>query len=247
MKKLRIAVTADTMPEISHITNVIQAPFAPRQLVEVIGELGAVPVVLPDVAGACGADYVDLFDGLIIPGGPDIDPRYFGEQPVWALGRTNYKRDVFELELVKAVHQAGKPILGICRGCQLINVAFGGTVYQDLKTQFPEAYIQHSQLALGSYPVHEVRLTEGSSLYRTFGSTVQVNSRHHQAVCKLGEGLAATAVAPDGVVEGIESDDGNIVAVQWHPENMWIAHEEMKRFFADFLERVQQSLSRNRQ
>jgi len=102
MKKLRIAVTADTMPEISHVTNIIRAPFSPRQLVEVIAELDAIPVVLPDVTGACGEDYVELFDGLIIPGGPDIDPRFFGEQPFWALGRTNYKRDVFEIGLVQA-------------------------------------------------------------------------------------------------------------------------------------------------
>lgn len=141
MKKLRIAVTADTMPEISHVTNIIRAPFSPRQLVEVIAELDAIPVVLPDVTGACGEDYVELFDGLIIPGGPDIDPRFFGEQPFWALGRTNYKRDVFEIGLVQAAHCAGKPLLGICRGCQLINVAFGSTVYQDLRTQFAEAYI----------------------------------------------------------------------------------------------------------
>lgn len=243
MKKVRIAVTADTMPEISHITNVIQAPFAPRQLMEVIAELDAVPVILPDVPQAKGEDYVDLFDGLIIPGGPDVDPRFYGEQPLWALGRTNYKRDTFELELVKAAHTAGKPIFGICRGCQLINVAFGGTVYQDLPTQCPEAYIQHSQQALGSYPVHEVRLAEGSALFQSLGATAQINSRHHQAVRALGQGLAATAFAPDGVIEGFEGTEGaSIVAVQWHPENMWIEHEEMKRLFADYIQRVKESV-----
>lgn len=247
MKKLRIAVTADTMPEISHVTNIIRAPFSPRQLVEVIAELDDIPVVLPDVTGACGEDYVELFDGLIIPGGPDIDPRFFGEQPFWALGRTNYKRDVFEIGLVQAAHCAGKPLLGICRGCQLINVAFGGTVYQDLRTQFAEAYIQHSQQALGSYSVHEVRFLEGSSLYQTFGGTTQVNSRHHQAVHEIGKGLKATAFAPDGVIEGLEGTEGaSIVAVQWHPENMWIEHEEMKRFFADYLKRVQESVESKR-
>lgn len=246
MKKLRIAITADTMPELSHITNLIQAPFAPRQLVEVISLLGAIPVVLPDVPGARGEDYVDLFDGLIIPGGPDVDPRFYGEQPVWALGRTNYKRDVFEMELVKAAYKAGKPVIGICRGCQLINIAFGGKVYQDLPSQCPSAYIQHSQQALGSYPVHEVRLSEGSSLYKTFGQTAQINSRHHQAISTVGDGLVATAFAPDGVIEGIEATKGDVVAVQWHPENMWIEHEEMKRFFADFLERVAQNEAKAR-
>ena len=243
MKKMRIAITADTMPELSHITNLIQAPFAPRQLVEVVSRLGALPVVLPDVADARGEDYVELFDGLIIPGGPDVDPRLYGEQPVWALGRTNYKRDLFEMALVKAAYKAGKPVLGICRGCQLINIAFGGTVYQDLPSQCPSAYIQHAQQALGGYPVHEVRLTPGSALHQTFGDTAQINSRHHQAIREVGEGLVATAFAPDGVIEGVEASQGDVVAVQWHPENMWPEHEEMKRFFADFLERVSQAAS----
>ena len=83
MKKLRIAVTADTMPEISHVTNIIRAPFSPRQLVGVIAELDAIPVVFPDVTGACGEDYVELFDGLIIPGGPDIDPRFLALSDLW--------------------------------------------------------------------------------------------------------------------------------------------------------------------
>lgn len=242
MKKLRIAITADTMPEISHVTNLKLAPFAPRQLVEVIGKLGALPVILADVQDAQPEEFVDLFDGLIIPGGPDVDPRFFGEQPVWALGRTNYKRDAFEIGLIKAAHAAGKPLFGICRGCQVINVAFGGTVWQDLPSQCPEANIQHTQKALGAYPVHEVRFSENSSLFATLGETAQVNSRHHQAVRQLGKNLKATAFAPDGVIEGIEGTEGaSVVAVQWHPENMWPEHEEMKRLFADFLSRVKES------
>ena len=242
MKKMRIAITADTMPEISHVTNLKLAPFAPRQLVEVIAELGAIPIILADVANARPEDYLDLFDGLIIPGGPDVDPEFFGEQPVWAFGRTNYKRDAFEIGLIKAAHEAGKPLFGICRGCQIINIALGGSVWQDLRSQCSEAYIQHAQQALGSYPVHEVRVSEGSCLFKTLGDRVKVNSRHHQAVHQLGEGLKVTAQAPDGVIEGIESQDGtSVVAVQWHPENMWPEHEEMKQLFVDFIECVKQS------
>jgi len=99
-------------------------------------------VVLPDVPGARGEDYVDLFDGLIIPGGPDVDPTLFGEEPKWKIGRTNYKRDLFELELFRAFYQAGKPIFGICRGCQLINIALGGNVYQDLPSEDPQCTIR---------------------------------------------------------------------------------------------------------
>lgn len=239
MSKLRIAITADTYPYASEVTNLVKAPFAPRGLVEVIAKLGAIPVVLPDVQGLKGEDYVDLFDGLIIPGGPDVDPTLFGEEPRWKVGGANYKRDVFELDLFQAFYKAGKPIFGICRGCQLINIALGGNVYQDLQSEDPDCTIRHSQGADGRYPTHHVTLTPGSSLYDTLGAKAYVNSRHHQAIHKIADALEVTAVAPDGVQESVESHDHRqVVAVQWHPENMWQEHPEMEKLFADFLERV---------
>ena len=177
MSKLRIAITADTYSHASEVTNLVKAPFAPRGLVEVIAKLGAIPVILPDVQGLKGEDYVELFDGLIIPGGPDVDPTLFGEEPRWKVGGANYKRDVFELELFRAFYEAGKPIFGICRGCQLINIALGGNVYQDLQSEDPQCTIRHSQGADGRYPTHHVTLTPGSSLYDTLGATAYVNSR----------------------------------------------------------------------
>ncbi len=239
MKKLRIAVTADTMTEATGVINLVNAPFAPRQLVEVLAELGAVPLILPDTPGCTGDEYADLFDGLILPGGPDVDPRFYGEQPIWQLGRTNYKRDIFELNLVNAACRQGKAIFGICRGCQLINVAFGGTIYQDLPAQCPSAYIQHAQKAPGGYPVHDITIEEGSVLFQSLGASAQVNSRHHQAIHTVGRGLNVTALAPDGTIEGIESEGiPSVVAVQWHPENMWMEHPEMKQLFADYIQRV---------
>ncbi len=239
MSKLRIAITADTYPYASDVTNLVRAPFTARGLVDVINELGALPIVLPDVPGARGEDYVDMFDALIIPGGPDVDPVFFGEEPRWKIGATNYKRDVFEGEMFKAFYKAGKPIFGICRGCQLINIMMGGTVYQDLPSENPDAYIRHSQGALGGYPTHHISIEKNSELYKTFGETAYVNSRHHQGIKKVGEGMKVTAVAPDGVVECIETScSDQIVAVQWHPENMWQEHPEMKKLFADFLDRA---------
>ena len=111
--KLRIAITADTYPYASEVTNLVDAPFAPRGLVEVIARLGAIPVILPDVPSARGEEYVELFDGLILRGGVDVDPTLFGEEPVWKIGRTNYKRDLFDLSLFRAFYQAGKPVFGI--------------------------------------------------------------------------------------------------------------------------------------
>ena len=238
MSKLRIAITADTYPYASEVTNLVRAPFTARGLVDIINELGALPVVLPDVPGAKGEDYVDLFDALIIPGGPDADPTFYGEEPSRHIGSTNYKRDVFEAELFKAFYKAGKPIFGICRGCQFINILMGGSVYQDLAADNPDSYIRHSQGADGSYPTHHVEVAKGSSLYKSLGATAYVNSRHHQGIKKVGEGLTVTAKAADGVVEAVETADGQIVAVQWHPENMWQEHAEMRRLFEDFIGRV---------
>ena len=227
MSKLRIAITADTYPYASDVTNLVRAPFTARGLVDIINELGALPVVLPDVPGAKGEDYVDLFD-----------PTFYGEEPSRHIGSTNYKRDVFEAELFKAFYKAGKPIFGICRGCQFINILMGGSVYQDLAADNPDSYIRHSQGADGSYPTHHVEIAKGSSLYKSLGATAYVNSRHHQGIKKVGEGLTVTAKAADGVVEAIETADGQIVAVQWHPENMWQEHAEMRRLFEDFIGRV---------
>ncbi len=238
MSKLRIAITADTYPYASDVTNLVRAPFTARGLVDIVNELGALPIVLPDVPGAKGEDYVDLFDALIIPGGPDADPTFFGEEPSLHIGSTNYKRDVFEAEMFKAFYKAGKPIFGICRGCQFINILLGGNVYQDLATENKDAYIRHSQGANACYPTHHVTVDKDSLLYGSLGETAYVNSRHHQGIKKLGEGLKVTATAPDGVVEAIESADGQIVAVQWHPENMWQEHAEMRKLFADFIDRV---------
>ena len=168
-----------------------------------------------------------------------MDPVFFGEEPLWKLGGVNYKRDVFEMELVRAFYKAGKPIFGICRGCQLINITLGGDVYQDLPSQNPACTIRHFQKGTdGHYPTHHVTLTEGSALYDVFGKTTYVNSRHHQGIRKVGQGLYVTAKAPDGVVEGIETKDRQVVAVQWHPENMWREYEAAYRLFESFVQRV---------
>lgn len=239
MSKYKIAITADTYRLSSEIINLVQAPFAARGLVEVVSELGGMPVILPDVAAARGEEYAETFDGLILPGGPDVDPTFFQEEPWYKLGRTNRRRDEFELEIFKAFYEAGKPILGICRGCQLINIALGGSVYQDLGTQRPETTIKHAQAASGELPTHHVAIAQASALFQTFGAAAFVNSRHHQGIKTVGKGLVVSATATDGVVEGIETQASDqIVAVQWHPENMWQEHAEMRQFFADFMARV---------
>lgn len=241
MEKLRIGITADTYMEETRAAALRRAPYAPRGIVEVIADLGALPFILPDAEGAeeAAAAYASMLDALILPGGLDTDPTFFGEEPRWDLGETNAARDVFELAVLRAFIAAGKPVLGICRGMQLINIAQGGAVYQDLLRECPEAFIQHQQKAAGDVPTHHVRIEAGSLLARAVGERAYVNSRHHQAVSRVAAGLRVTARADDGVIEALESEDGLLFGVQWHPEDLWRKQPEMKKIFADLLERAE--------
>ncbi|AYG00178.1 gamma-glutamyl-gamma-aminobutyrate hydrolase family protein [Lactococcus allomyrinae] len=246
MMKVIIAITADSMVEPSRVINQNFADFAPRDLKEVIIEAGGIPIILPfpenvSLADEFAREAVRLFDGLIIPGGPDIDPTFFGEEPIREIGRTAYQRDYYEIALVKAARKANKPIFGICRGLQLINVAFGGTLYQDLAVQNLGSNLKHSQSAPGGFPTHHVKIDESSHLYETFGSEAYVNSRHHQAVKDLAKGFNVIATAYDGVVEAIESKEEDILAVQWHPENMWRSNKLQLEIFEHFVECCEKS------
>lgn len=219
MKKIRIAVTADTFTGNTAFINQKNAPYAPRALTKIIASLSAVPVILPDEEGLSGEDFLSLYDGLILPGGPDTAPYFYGEEPSWKIGPINEKRDRFESEILRAAVSAGKPVLGICRGMQLINIFFGGNVYQDL-SGFSSASILHTQKAPGDCPTHHITTKPGSLLEKLLGNSAFVNSRHHQAIRGLGAGLTVTAKAPDEVIEGIESENGLLLGVQWHPENL---------------------------
>lgn len=190
--------------------------------------LGAMVVMIPTVEGdgvirradIAVRDYVDALDALILQGGADIDPSVYGESRSDAVGITDPVRDRFELELLRGFATADKPVFGICRGMQLINVAFGGTLHQDLlcdaaTTQphgVPEAYDAHS---------HSLVFAEGGWMagIHAGANTPRVNSLHHQAVKQLGHGITVEARAEDGVIEAIrKTDAGFIVGVQWHPE-----------------------------
>lgn len=165
----------------------------------------AVAKYLPDI----DTDY----DGLILCGGGDIDPKYYGEDNCGSYS-IDIKRDVAEFEILQAFVDAGKPVLGICRGCQLINVFFGGSLYQHL----PESSLHQSKDGMDA--VHNVTAMEGSILFDLYGSCFATNSSHHQAVKDLGENLCATAFWNDKYVEGIEHISLPIFAIQWHPERM---------------------------
>ncbi|WP_296112982.1 gamma-glutamyl-gamma-aminobutyrate hydrolase family protein [uncultured Limosilactobacillus sp.] len=241
MRKPIIAMPADTFTEATNIINLRNAAFAPDPAIQAITKSGGTPLILPTVAAESAPDYVHLFDGLLLLGGFDVDPTFFGEEPHYELGETFRKRDLFEIALLKATIEAGKPVMGICRGLQLINAGLGGTLYQDL-SEDPSAKLKHHQLAPGNLPTHHVNTEPGSKLNELLGDRVYVNSRHHQAVKRIAPGLRITATADDGVAEAIESENSDqVVAVQWHPENMFKHNEEAQMLFKDLITRSQKA------
>lgn len=201
---------------------------------------GGLPVLIP--LAVTGADLQALYarlDGVLLPGGCDIDPAYFNEARHPKLGTVDLARDQAELAVAQLALADGKPLLGVCRGMQVLNVAAGGSLYQDLPSEFPTPVAQHAH-STRDYPrqhlAHPVRVAEESRLAQVLGTPiVRVNSRHHQAVKAVGEGLVVVAEAPDGVIEGVEMPTHPFaLGVQWHPENLQ-ALPEMKRLFEQFI------------
>jgi len=169
--------------------------------------------------------YAEALDGLVLQGGADVAPPTYGEQPrdpAWVGDRV---RDRYEIELLEAFVGKGKPVLGICRGCQLINVAFGGTLYQDIGTQVPEA-LDHRDIAKYERNYHPIKFVPGTGLAKLYPNRTEatINTIHHQAVNKLGRGLVVEATAvPDGIIEAIRwRGPSYVMGVQWHPEFMFV-------------------------
>jgi putative glutamine amidotransferase len=211
-----------------------------RTYIEAVLGAGGLPVLIP--LSMTGDDLRALYarlDGVLLPGGGDIDPAYFNQARHPRLGDVDEERDRVELAFARYALEDGKPLLGVCRGMQVMNVALGGSLYQDLPSEYGGVLLRHAH-PVGEFPrehlAHPVRVEEESRLARVLGSPiVQVNSRHHQAVKRVGEGLVATAHAPDGVIEGVEKPGHPFaLGVQWHPENLQ-AMPEMKRLFEAFV------------
>jgi putative glutamine amidotransferase len=214
-----------------------------QQYVRVLAEAGALPWLVPLLPGdeATLRCIYDRLDGVFLTGGVDVDPAHYGE-PVHSLcGPTDRDRDDTELRLVRWALADHKPVLGVCRGHQMINVAVGGALYQDVGAQHPRA-IKHDYFPSGGdytrdHVVHDVEVAHGSRLGAILGAArVRVNSMHHQGVKRLAPGLQATAYAPDGLIEGLEGVNGQfLVGVQWHPEELTDKDPAMRRLFGEFL------------
>jgi putative glutamine amidotransferase len=207
---------------------------------------GLRPYVLPILDPNDAGEMLDGMAGLILTGGEDVDPARYGAPRHAALGEVHGDRDVFELALVRAARERRLPTLAICRGIQIANVALGGTLVQDLPTEWRSG-VAHDGEWDRDVRVHAVRATPGSRLAAALGATdLTINSMHHQAVAAVGKGLTAVAHAPDEVVEGVEwtADDWWMVGVQWHPEELTRTREEWDRaLFAAFAEEVRRGAS----
>jgi len=195
--------------------------FLPQRYVRAVEQAGGIALILPanDSKHRLRC-YMNLLDGLVVSGGNfDIHPRYYGERPINQLGIIKPERTEFELELASSALKRDLPVLGICGGAQTINVVLGGSLYQDIAAQLPQAG-EHQQSARKTLGGHRVEVQNGTRLHKIIGrQNLEVNTTHHQAIKKLGRGLVVNAVADDGVIEGIESTRHEFVlGLQWHPE-----------------------------
>lgn len=232
-------------PVIGVTTNVIESESVwhiRRTFTDAVIAAGGLPLLLPATTDAgLIAEYLQHIDGLLLSGGEDVDPTYFGEAQSWQSGAINPFRDAFELTLCKeALKCAGMPIFGICRGLQVMNVALGGDIYQDLQSGFPGKTAAHRQKQPAKYTSHPIAVSAGTKLHEIVGSgQALVNSLHHQALRKLGDNMVASAIAPDGVIEAAElAGHTFFVGVQWHPELLWDmpGGEANKRLFETFVD-----------
>ncbi len=202
-----------------------------------IRQAGGIPVIFPLSENESDlGQLIDMCDGFLFTGGHDVSPKMYGEEPLEGLVDTCEKRDAMEAVVLKTAIDLDKPVLGICRGIQFINAALGGTLYQDLQTQFPSD-ITHHQDPPYDVPVHTVAVMKDSPLYQQLQvDQLPVNSYHHQAVKKPAPGLVPMATAPDGIIEALYKPEHRFLwAVQWHPEFSFRTDDYSREIFKAFI------------
>ncbi|PYG87206.1 putative glutamine amidotransferase [Ruminiclostridium sufflavum DSM 19573] len=193
---------------------------------EAITQCGAVPVLIPATEEkAVWAEYLHISDGIIFSGGPDVDAVYFGKGNMPYANEISPVRDSMEIFIAKQALAADKPVLGICRGIQIINIAAGGRIFQDIYAEnaADKQLLKHSQQAPRWFQIHNINILGGTILHNVFGEdALRVNSFHHQAVSKIAPGFTINAYADDGIIEAISHEGKKFaLGVQWHPENLW--------------------------
>lgn len=213
--------------------------FAANRYVQAIDLVGGAPVSISPLEDeiSCQAIYERL-EGLLLPGGGDINPRHYREEKLCKLRNPSDRRDNLELTLVRWALQDGLPILAICRGLQVLNVALRGTLYQDIASQLTQPLKHDCSCCARDYLAHEIEIEPQTYLAATFGDLrIHVNSRHHQAIKEAAPGLTVSARAPDGIIEALEGvGPAFVLGIQFHPEDLVANDERMQRLFSSFVE-----------
>lgn len=199
---------------------------------------GGYPVVIPILPPETPVDrYMEMCSGFLLPGGGDFTPLLFDEAPVSGVGETNLSVDLFQIHFAEEILKRKLPVIGICRGMQVLNAACGGTIYQDLSQQPGESFL-HMQTSQSRGDMwHQIFIKEGTRLHQIAGDSIYTNSFHHQGIHLLGEGVMSCAHTSDGTIEAIEiSNQPFALGVQWHPETMFFGSPCMRELFSIFVD-----------
>ncbi|MCI0548045.1 MAG: gamma-glutamyl-gamma-aminobutyrate hydrolase family protein [Candidatus Rokubacteria bacterium] len=220
------SVTVDRTPERAYVNSAY---------LRAVQSAGGIPLLLPPGLDSGARDrLLAILDGLLLTGGGDVDPGLFGEAPHPTTAEVAPARDSLEIAATRVTLERARPLLAICRGIQVLNVAFGGSLFQDVGSD-PGTPVRHNQPEPRDQPMHKIKVAAGSRLAAVLGTEeVDVNSMHHQAIKVPGRGLLPVAWAPDQIVEGAELDDPArfVLGVQWHPEELVGHSEPARRLFA---------------
>lgn len=211
--------------------------FVTNAYIQSIRYAGGLPLIIPLVKSTPAIeDYIKLCDGFLFCGGADITPLLFGQEPVNGIGETNISLDIFQIRLMRQILQTKIPVLAICRGIQILNVACGGTILQDISLK-PGDALNHMQTSNSRKDIsHKIIVEQNTLLHHITGSILYTNSFHHQILDRLGEELIASAHTSDGTIEAVEMPDHPfVVGVQWHPEAMFRTSSVMRDLFHAFI------------
>lgn len=210
--------------------------YLSQAYIKTIEAAGGIPIIFSNLNAGDIQALSKQVDGFLFTGGDDVDPFYFGEEPSLGNGEITPGRDIFELELARLVLCGLKPVLALCRGIQVLNIAAGGTIFQDIYSQWTKP-LQHIQKAPRWHPIHKINIKPEAKLAQLLDTVeVRVNSFHHQAVDQVAPGFIVSATASDGVIEGIENPEHPfMIGVQCHPEWLWEKDSRFLGLFTSFV------------